>query len=148
VPHHLSSCNTFSSPSFLPFLVIIPVTVTCIWTFSYKVTGLTTPVANPLGTGFVVLPLLLLEYLPKALDHKSHLLVVKLGGVNWNSSWCRHLLLFFCCFECNGLHLGCGGGTLLQVDNVFGVFDQKFKAHKLANHFLGRHLFISRIPTN
>jgi hypothetical protein len=36
---------------------------------------------------------------------------------------------------------------LLQVDNVFGVFDHKFKAHKLANYLLGRHLFISRIPT-
>jgi hypothetical protein len=28
----------------------------------------------------------------------------------------------------------------------FGVFDHKFKAHKLANYLLGRHLFISRIP--
>jgi hypothetical protein len=46
------------------------------------------------------------------------------------------------------LHLGCGGGALLQVDNVFGVFDHKFKAHKLANHFLRRHLFISRISTD
>jgi hypothetical protein len=43
----------------LPFLVFIPVTVTCIWTFCNEVTGLTTPVANPLGTGFVVLPLCL-----------------------------------------------------------------------------------------
>jgi hypothetical protein len=39
---------------------------------------------------------------------------------------------FFRCFECNGLHLGCEGGALLQVDNVFGVFDHKFKAQKLA----------------
>jgi hypothetical protein len=46
-----------------------------------------------------------------------------------------------------GLHLGCRGGALLQVDNVFGVFDHKFKAHRLVNHLLGRHLFISRIPT-
>jgi hypothetical protein len=36
------------------------------------------------------------------------------------------LLLFFRCLECNGLHLGCGCGALLQVDNMFGVFDHKF----------------------
>jgi hypothetical protein len=132
----------------LPFLVVVPVTVTCIWTFSYKVTGLTTPIANPLGTELVVLPLPLFEDLPKALDGKSHLLVVKLGGIDWKSTWCRLLLLFFRCFECNGLHLGCRGGALLQVDNIFGFFDHKFKSHKLANHLLGRHLFISRISTN
>jgi hypothetical protein len=91
------------------------------------VTGLTTPIANPLGAGFVVLPLPLFEDLPKALDDKSHLLVVELGGVDWESTcWCRFFLLFFRCFECNGLHLGCGGGALLQVDNMFGVFDHKF----------------------
>jgi hypothetical protein len=79
----------------LPFVIVVPITVTCIWTFSYKVTGLTTPVANPLGTGFVVLPLSLLEDLTKALDDKSHLLVVELGGVDWESTcWCR-LFLFF-----------------------------------------------------
>jgi hypothetical protein len=38
----------------LPFLVVVPVTVTCIWTFCNKVTGLTTPIAHPLGTGLVV----------------------------------------------------------------------------------------------
>jgi hypothetical protein len=32
-------------------LIVVPVTVTCIWTFSYKVTGLTTHVAHPFGTG-------------------------------------------------------------------------------------------------
>jgi hypothetical protein len=42
---------------------------------------------------------------------------------------------------------------MLQVDNVFGVFDHKFKAHKLANNLLGRHIFIpwmhlSRITKN
>jgi hypothetical protein len=42
---------------------------------------------------------------------------------------------------------GCGGGALLQVDNVFGVFDHKFKAQEFANYLLGRHLFVSRIPT-
>jgi hypothetical protein len=90
----------------------------------------------------------LFEDLSKALDDNSHLLVVELGGVDWKSTWCRLFLLLFRCFECNKLHLGCGGGALLQVDNVFGVFDHKFKAHKLANHFLGRHLFISRISMN
>jgi hypothetical protein len=133
----------------LPFLVIVPITITCIWTFSDVVTGLTTPIANPLGAGFVDLPLLLLEDLPEALNNKSHLLVVKLGGINWEPiCWCRLLLPLLCCLECNGLHLGCGGGALLQVDNVFGVFDHKFKAHKLANHLLGRHLLIPRISMN
>jgi hypothetical protein len=37
---------------------------------------------------------------------------------------------------------------LLQVDNVFGVFDHKFKAHKLANNLLGRHLFIPWMHLN
>jgi hypothetical protein len=134
---------------FPPFLVVVPVTVTCIWTFSNKVTGLTTPVENPLGEGFVVLPLPLLEDLLEALDDKCHLLIVKLGGVDWESTcWCRLFLLFFRCLECNGLHLRCGGGALLQVDNMFGVFDHKFKAHKLVDHLLRRHLFISRISTD
>jgi hypothetical protein len=94
----------------LPLLVFVPITFSRIWTFIYKVTGLTTPVANPLAAGFVVLPLPLLEDLPKALNDKSHLLVVELGGVDWKYTWCRLLLLLFYCFECNGLHLGCGGG--------------------------------------
>jgi hypothetical protein len=133
----------------LPFLVVVPITITCIWTFSNIVTGLTTPVANPLRAGFVVLPLPLLEDLPDALNNKSHLVVVKLGGINWEPiRWCRLFLLFFRCLECNGLHLGCGGGALLQVDNVFGVFGHNFKAHKLADHLFGRHLLIPRILTN
>jgi hypothetical protein len=126
-------------------LHFIRVTVTCIWTFSNEVTGLTTHVAHPLGSGLVILSLPLFEDLSKALNDNNHLLVVELGGVNWKSTWCRLILLLFHCFECNGLHLGCRGGVLLQVDNMFGVFDHKFKAHKLANHFLGRHLFISWI---
>jgi hypothetical protein len=65
---------------FLPLLVVV--TVTCIWTFSNKVTRLTTHVANPLGTGFVVLPLPLLEDFLEALNDKSHLLIVELGGVD------------------------------------------------------------------
>jgi hypothetical protein len=129
----------------LPFLVVVPVTVTCIWTFSNKVTRLTTPIANPLGARFIANPL---EDLLEALDDRSHLLIVKLGGVYWKSNWCTLFLLFSRCLKCNGLHLECGGGALLQVDNVFGVFDHKFKAHKLANHFLERHLFISMISTN
>jgi hypothetical protein len=133
---------------FHPLLVVVPVTVTYMWSFSNKVTGLTTPIAHPLGMGFIVLPLPLFEDLPKALNDKSHLFVVELGGVNWESTWCRLFLLLFRCFECNGMHPGCGGGALLQVENVFGVFDHKFKAHKLANDLLGRHLFISRISTN
>jgi hypothetical protein len=112
------------------------------------VTGLTTSIADPLGMGFVVLPLPLLEDLSKALDDKSHLLVVELGGVDWESTWCRLFLLILHYFKCNGLHLGCGGGALLQVDNMFGVFDHKFKDHKLANNLLGRHLFVSRISMN
>jgi hypothetical protein len=122
----------------LLLLVFIPVTFTINWTFSYEMTGLTTTVTHPLGAGLVVFPPPLFEYLVEALDDERHLLVVKLGGVDWKPTWCR-LLLFFRRFECDGLHLGCRGGALLQVDNVFGVFDHKFKAHKLANNFLERH---------
>jgi hypothetical protein len=85
-------------------------------------TGLTTFVAHPFGAGFVVLPPPLLEDFVEALDDERHFLVVLLGGVDWKPTWCR-LLLLFRRFECNGLHLGCGGGTLLQVDNMFEVFD-------------------------
>jgi hypothetical protein len=132
----------------LPFLVIVLTTITCKWTFSNIVTRLTTPVANPLGARFVLLPLLLLEDLLEALNDKSHFVVVKLERINWEPFGWRGLLLFFRCLECNRLHLGCGGDTLLQVDNKFGVFGHKFKAHKLANHILERHLLIPRILTN
>jgi hypothetical protein len=128
----------------LSLLVFVPVTFTRIWTFSDKVTGLTTPVAHPFRAWLVVFPPPLLEDLMEAFDDKCHLLVVKLGDVNWKPTWCR--LLFFRCFECNGFAPRCGGGALLQVDNMFGDFDHKFKAHKLVNHLLGRHLFVSRIP--
>jgi hypothetical protein len=90
----------------LPFIVIITVTVTCIWAFTYKVTRLTTHVANPLGTGLVVLFLPLLEDLPKALDDKSHLLIVEFGGVDWESTWYRLFLLLFRCIECNSCTSG------------------------------------------
>jgi hypothetical protein len=69
---------------FLPpsLLVIAPVTVTRNRTFCYKVTELTTLVANLLGTGFVVYPLPFLEDLAKALDDERHFLVVELGDVD------------------------------------------------------------------
>jgi hypothetical protein len=66
----------------LPLFVFVPVTFTRDWTFSNKVTGLTTPVANLLGVGLVVFPYSLLEDLAKALDDERHFLVVKLGGVD------------------------------------------------------------------
>jgi hypothetical protein len=108
---------------FLPLLVFVPVTFTIDWTFSNKVIGLTTPVAHLIGAGLVVLPSPLLEDLVEALDDDRHFLVVELGGVDWKPTWCRLLLLFFHRFECNGLRLGCRGGALLQVHNMFGVFD-------------------------
>jgi hypothetical protein len=120
-----------------PLLVVVPVTRHR--AFSYKMTGLTTFVAHPFGAGFVVLPTPLLEDLVKALDDERHFLVVELGGIDWNPTWCRFLLFFFCRLECDGLHLGCGGGALFQVDNLFGAFGHKFKAHKLPYHLLGRH---------
>jgi hypothetical protein len=45
-------------------------------------TGLTTLVANLLGTGFVVTPLPLLEDLTEALDDERHLLIIELGGID------------------------------------------------------------------
>jgi hypothetical protein len=122
----------------LPFLVIVPVTFTRNWTFSYEMTGLTTMVTHPLGAGLVVFPHPLFEDLVEALDDERHLLVVELGGVDWKPTWCS-LLLFFRRFECDGLHLRYRGGALLQVNDVLGVFDHEFKAHKLANNFLERH---------
>jgi hypothetical protein len=123
----------------LPLLVVVPVTFTRHWTFSHEMTELTTFIAHPFGAGLVVLPPPFLEDLAEALDDERHFLIVELGGVDWKPTWCRHPLPFFRRLECDGLHLGCGGGALLQVDNVFGVFDHKFKARKLANNFLGRH---------
>jgi hypothetical protein len=66
----------------LPSLIVVPITVTRNRTFCYKVTGLTTLVADLLGMGFVVSPLPLLEDLAKALDDECHFLVVELGGIN------------------------------------------------------------------
>jgi hypothetical protein len=106
----------------LPLLVFVPVTFTRNWTFSYEMTGLTTTVTHPLGAGLVVFSPPWFEDLAEAFDDERYLLVVELGGVDWKPTWCR-LLLFFRRFECNRLHLGCGGGALLKVDNVFGAFD-------------------------
>jgi hypothetical protein len=122
-----------------PLLVVVPVTITRHRAFSDKMTGLTTFVAHPLGAGFVVLPPPLLEDLVEALDDERHLLVVELGGIDWDSTWRRFLLFFLRRLECDGLHLGCGGVALLQVDDMFGAFDHQLKAHKLSYYFLGRH---------
>jgi predicted lysophospholipase L1 biosynthesis ABC-type transport system permease subunit len=100
----------------LPLLVLVSVTFTRHWTFSNKVTGLTTPVAHLLRAGLVVLPSPMLEDLAEVPDDERHFLFVELGGVDWKPTWCRLLLLFFRRFECDGLHLGCGGGALLQVE--------------------------------
>jgi hypothetical protein len=69
---------------FLPpsLLVVAPITVTRNRTLCYKVTGLTTLVANLLGTGFVISPLPLLEDLAEALDDECHFLIIELGGVD------------------------------------------------------------------
>jgi hypothetical protein len=85
--------------------------------------ALATFVAHPLGAGFVVLPPPLFEDLTEALDDERHLLIVELGGVDGEPTLCRLFFLFFRRFECDGLHLGCGGAAFLQVDNVFGAFD-------------------------
>jgi hypothetical protein len=87
----------------LPLLVIAPVTITRHWTFSNKMTGLTTLVAHPLGAGFVVLPPPLLEDLVKALDDERHFLIVELGGIDWKPTWCRFPLFFFRRLECDGV---------------------------------------------
>jgi hypothetical protein len=63
-------------------LVDAPVTITRHWTFSNKMTELTTLVAHPFGAGFVVLPPPLLEDLTEVLDDECHLLIAELGGVN------------------------------------------------------------------
>jgi hypothetical protein len=107
----------------LPLLVVVPITINRNRTFSNKVTRLTTPVAHLLGVGFVVLPPPLLEDLAEALDDERLFLIVELGGVDWKPTWCRLLLLLLRRFECDGLHLGCRGGALLQVDDVFEVLD-------------------------
>jgi hypothetical protein len=70
----------------LSLLVVIPVTITRQRAFSDKMTGLTTLVANLLGTRLVIFPLPLLEDLAKALDDEHHFLVIELGGVDGKST--------------------------------------------------------------
>jgi hypothetical protein len=70
----------------LPRLVVVPVTITRYRTFSNKVTGLTTFVANFLRAGFLILPPPLLEDLAEALNDECHFLVVELGGVDGEPS--------------------------------------------------------------
>jgi hypothetical protein len=123
----------------LSLLVIAPITITRHRTFSDKMTGLTTLVAHPFGTGLVIFPLPLLEDLAKDLDDERYFLIVKLGGDDGEPTWCRLFFLLLRRFECDGLHLGCGGAALLQVDDLFGAFDHQFKAHKLPYYLLGRH---------
>jgi hypothetical protein len=98
----------------LSLLVVIPVTITRQRAFSDKMTRLTTLVENFLGAGFVVLPPPLLEDLAEALDDERHLLIVELGGVDGDPTWCRVFFLLLCHLECDGLCLGYGGGALLD----------------------------------
>jgi hypothetical protein len=122
----------------LPPLVVIPVTITRQWTFSDKMTGLTTLVANLLGTGLVIFPLPLFEDLAEALDDERHLLIIELGDVDGDSTRRRVFFLLLRCLECNGLCFRYGGGGAL-LDDLLGAFDHQFKAHKFTYHFLGRH---------
>ena len=129
-----------------PLLVVAAVTVTRYRTFSNKMTGLTTFVANLLGAGLVVFPSPLFEDLAEALDDERHLLIVKLGGVDWLSTWCRLLLPFLRRLKCHRLCFGRGG--FVKLVDFLGAFDHAFKAHKIPDNFLGGHLSISRITTN
>ena len=67
---------------FLPLSLLVVVPVTRNRTFCYKVTGLTTLVANFLGAGLVIFPPPLPEDLTEALDDEHHLFVVELGGID------------------------------------------------------------------
>jgi hypothetical protein len=99
--------------------------------------GLTTLVANLLGARLVVFPPPLLEDLAEALDDECHFLIVELRGIDGDPTRCRVFFLLLCCLECNGLHIGSGGGAFL--DDFLGAFDHQLKAHKFSYHFLGIH---------
>src|SRR5688572_1916314 len=129
-----------------PLLVVTSVTVTRYRTFSNKMTGLTTLVANLFGAGLVILPPPLLEDLAEALDDERHFLIVELGGVYGLSTWCRLLLLLLRCLECNGLSFGCGG--IIKLVDLPRAFDHALKTYKIPDNFLGGHFSISRITTN
>src|SRR5688500_19875306 len=107
-------------------------------------TGLTTFVANLLGAGLVVFSPPLFEDLAEALDDERHLLIVKLGGVYWLSTWCRLLLLFFRRLECNGLSFGC----VAKLVDFPRAFYHALKTYKMPDNFLGGHFSISRITKN
>jgi hypothetical protein len=68
----------------LSLLIVAP--VTRYRTFCNKMTGLTTLVAHPFGSGFVVLPPPLLEDLTEAPYDERRLLIVELGGVDGEST--------------------------------------------------------------
>src|SRR5688572_19994791 len=129
-----------------PLLVVASVTVTRYRTFSNKMIGLTTLVANLLGAGLVILPPPLLEDLAEALDDECHFLIVELGGVYWLSTWCRLLLLFFRRLECDELSLGCR--WIIKLVDLPRAFDHALKAYKMPDYFLGGHFSISTITTN
>jgi hypothetical protein len=84
-------------------------------------TELTTLIAYFLGAGFVILHPPLFKDLVEALDDERHFHVVELGGVDGEPTRCRLFFLLFRRFECDGLHLGCGGGA--SLDDLFGAFD-------------------------
>src|SRR6187455_1180095 len=98
-----------------PLLVVASITVTRYRTFSNKMTGLTTFVANLLGAGLVIFPPPLLEDLAEALDDEHHFLIVELGGVDGRSTRCRLLLLLLRRLKCDRLCFG-RGGTVKLVD--------------------------------
>jgi hypothetical protein len=94
----------------------------------------------------VVLALPLLEDLPEAFDDESHLLIVELGGVNWKPlAWSSFFLLFLYCLKDHVLWLRCGGVVVGDVLHLFGVFNHKFKAHKLPKHLVESHHSVPRI---
>jgi hypothetical protein len=70
---------------------------------------------STLGKMTPLLMVMLATSLLEALSDKSHLHVLKFGGINWEPFGWRGLVLFFCCLECNRLCLGCGYVALLQV---------------------------------
>jgi hypothetical protein len=120
-----------------PFLVIIPLTITSIWSFSNIVNNLTTTIENPLGMGFVVLPLPLLEHFTKAFYNEGHLFIIKIEGGQLEALARSGLLLLFCCLACNGLWLGRGCVSVGDVLHMSRVFDHRLKTHKLPKHLLG-----------
>jgi hypothetical protein len=122
----------------LPLLVFVPITFTRNWTFSYEMTRLTTSVAHPLGAGLVVFPPPLLEDLAEALHDERHFLVVELGGVDGSLLGVDSSLFSSVALNATG----CTSGVEVTPCSKLTMClesDHKFKAHKLANKFLGRH---------